>query len=314
MKYLSKLMLFCILLTSFSAVTQAQAPKKLDAAEIKQALNKLEVLGSVLYLAAHPDDENTRLIAYMANEKNMRTAYLAMTRGDGGQNLIGTEIREYLGIIRTQELLAARRKDGGEQFFTRANDFGFSKDPNETLNVWDKDDALADVVWNIRRFRPDIIITRFDTTLVPSGSMHGHHTASARLAMQAFDMANDPTKYPEQLKYVEPWQPKTLYWNGYNFGGRNDGEEFDGTAGYYTVDLGAYNPLLGLSYDEISSLGRSEHKSQGFGSTGRRGESKEVLMYWKGEKPKSDMFEAINTSWSRVEGGARSWRFTGQGE
>ncbi len=297
-------MLFCILLTAFSTVTKAQAPKKLDAAEIKQALNKLEVLGSVLYLAAHPDDENTRLIAYMANEKNMRTAYLAMTRGDGGQNLIGTEIREYLGIIRTQELLAARRRDGGEQFFTRANDFGFSKDPNETLNVWDKDDALADVVWNIRRFRPDIIITRFDTTLVPSGSMHGHHTASARLAMQAFDLANDPTKYPEQLKYVEPWQPKTLYWNGYNFGGRNDGEEFDGTPGYITVDFGAYNPLLGLSYDEISSLGRSEHKSQGFGSTGRRGESKEVLMYWKGEKPKSDLFEGIDSSWSRVKGGA----------
>ncbi|WP_323756108.1 PIG-L family deacetylase [Roseivirga sp.] len=304
MTYLSKLMLFCILLTAFSTVTKAQAPKKLDAAEIKQALNKLEVLGSVLYLAAHPDDENTRLIAYMANEKNMRTAYLAMTRGDGGQNLIGTEIREYLGIIRTQELLAARRRDGGEQFFTRANDFGFSKDPNETLNVWDKDDALADVVWNIRRFRPDIIITRFDTTLVPSGSMHGHHTASARLAMQAFDLANDPTKYPEQLKYVEPWQPKTLYWNGYNFGGRNDGEEFDGTPGYITVDFGAYNPLLGLSYDEISSLGRSEHKSQGFGSTGRRGESKEVLMYWKGEKPKSDLFEGIDSSWSRVKGGA----------
>ena len=296
-------MLSCMLLTVFSAVTQAQAPKKLDAAEIKQALNKLEVLGSVLYLAAHPDDENTRLIAYMANEKNMRTAYLAMTRGDGGQNLIGTEIREYLGIIRTQELLAARRKDGGEQFFTRANDFGFSKDPNETLNVWNKDDALADVVWNIRRFRPDIIITRFDTTSVASGSMHGHHTASARLAMQAFNLANDPTQYPKQLKYVQPWQPKTLYWNGYNFGGRNDGEEFEGTLGYYTVDLGVYNPLLGLSYDEISSLGRSEHKSQGFGSTGRRGESKEVLMYWKGEKPKSDIFEDINSTWSRVEGG-----------
>tara|TARA_R110001592_G_scaffold59171_2_gene179503 strand:- start:389 stop:2929 length:2541 start_codon:yes stop_codon:yes gene_type:complete len=304
MKHFSKLMLFSILLTVFSTVTKAQAPKKLDAAEIKQALNKLEVLGSVLYLAAHPDDENTRLIAYMANEKNMRTAYLAMTRGDGGQNLIGTEIREYLGIIRTQELLAARRRDGGEQFFTRANDFGFSKDPNETLNVWDKDDALADVVWNIRRFRPDIIITRFDTTLVPSGSMHGHHTASARLAMQAFDLANDPTKYPEQLKYVQPWQPKTLYWNGYNFGGRNDGEEFDGTPGYITVDFGAYNPLLGLSYDEISSLGRSEHKSQGFGSTGRRGESKEVVMYWKGEKPKTDIFENINSTWSRVKGGA----------
>uniref|UniRef100_UPI004048CCA9 PIG-L family deacetylase n=1 Tax=Roseivirga sp. TaxID=1964215 RepID=UPI004048CCA9 len=294
--------IFSLILAFSGTQIQAQAPKKLDAAEIKQALNKLNVLGTVMYLAAHPDDENTRLIAYMANEKNLRTSYLAMTRGDGGQNLIGTEIREYLGIIRTQELLAARGTDGGEQFFTRANDFGYSKDPFETLNVWDKDDVLADVVWNIRRFRPDVIITRFDTALVPGGNMHGHHTASARLAMEAFDIANDPAVFPEQLKHVQPWQPKGLYWNTYNFGGQFTSDH-DQEAGYLSIDLGAYNPLLGLSYDEISALSRSNHKSQGFGSTGRRGESKEYLMLWKGASTSQEAFEDIDLTWNRIKGG-----------
>jgi LmbE family N-acetylglucosaminyl deacetylase len=289
-------------LTFFTISLAAQAPKKLNAAEIKQALNKLEVLGSVMYWAAHPDDENTRMIAYMANERNMRTAYLSMTRGDGGQNLIGTEIREYLGIIRTQELLAARRTDGGEQFFTRANDFGFSKNPDETFDIWDEDAVLADAVYNIRRFKPDIIITRFDTARVPGGRMHGHHTAASILAMKAYDIAADPDAYPEQLKTVDVWQPKGLYWNTYNFRGVND-NEFAGESGYYEVPVGDYNPLLGKSYDEISALSRSQHKSQGFGSTGRRGGLNEYLFYWKGEKPNSDVLETINTSWSRVDGG-----------
>ncbi len=294
-----------LIITLFTFSTQAQAPKKLNAAEIKQALNKLEVLGSVLYMAAHPDDENTRMIAFMANELKMRTGYLAMTRGDGGQNLVGTEIREYLGIIRTQELLAARRRDGGEQFFSRTNDFGFSKNPDETFTIWDKDDALADVVWNIRRFRPDVIITRFDTTRVPGGRMHGHHTASALLAQEAFDIANDPNVYPEQLKYVKPWQPKGLYWNTYNFGRANFRSDHEGEPGFYTFDLGTYNPLLGKSYDEISAISRSQHKSQGFGSTGRRGSYKEFLMHWKGEAPKGDIFANIDNSWNRIKGGKK---------
>ena len=285
--------------------TFSQAPKKLNAAEIKQALNKLEVLGSVLYIAAHPDDENTRMIAYMANERKMRTGYLAMTRGDGGQNLVGTEIREYLGIIRTQELLAARRRDGGEQFFSRANDFGFSKDPDETFTIWDRDDALADMVWNIRRFKPDIMITRFDTTRVPGGRMHGHHTASALLAMEAFDIANDPKAFPEQLDYVDTWQPKGLYWNTYNFGRANFQSDHEGEPGFYTFDLGKYNPLLGKSYDEISAISRSQHKSQGFGSTGRRGSIKEFLMHWKGEAPEGDVFANVDQTWNRVSGGQR---------
>jgi len=292
-----------VLLALFVALPlTAQAPKKLNAAEIKQALNKLEVLGAVMYWAAHPDDENTRMIAYMANERNMRTAYLAMTRGDGGQNLIGTEIREYLGIIRTQELLAARRTDGGEQFFTRANDFGYSKNPDETFDIWEREEVLADAVYNIRRFKPDVIITRFDTTRSASGGMHGHHTASAILAQRAFDLAADPSAFPEQLETVDLWQPKGLYWNTYNFRGTNT-DEHDGESGYFPIQLGSYNPLLGKSYDEISALSRSQHKSQGFGSTGRRGELKEYLVYWKGEMPKKDVFGNVNTTWGRVEGG-----------
>ena len=283
----------------------AQAPKKLNAAEIKQALNKLEVLGSVLYLAAHPDDENTRFIAYLANELKMRTGYLSMTRGDGGQNLVGTEIREYLGIIRTRELLAARRIDGGEQFFARTNDFGFSKNPDETFTIWNRDQALADVVWNIRRFRPDVIITRFDTTRVPGGRMHGHHTASSLLAQEAFDLANDPNAYPEQLEYVKPWQPKGLYWNTYNFGRAGFRSNHEGDSGFFAFDVGKYNPLLGKSYDEISAISRSQHKSQGFGSTGRRGSIKEFLMHWKGPLPEGDIFANVDLTWGRVKGGRK---------
>ncbi|OEK00969.1 LmbE family protein [Roseivirga sp. 4D4] len=301
MKLQFKILLLISLFT-FGNFASAQAPKKLNAAEIKQALNKLEVLGSVLYVAAHPDDENTRLIGYMSLERKLRTGYLAMTRGDGGQNLIGTEIREYLGIIRTQELLAARRKDGSEQFFTRTNDFGFSKDPDETFNTWDRDDALADVVWNVRKFRPDVMIARFDTTRGRPG-MHGHHTASALLAMEAFEIANDPTKYPEQLKYVKPWQPKGLYWNTYNFG--RGGANHEGQDGYYTVDLGEYNALLGKSYGEIAALSSSEHKSQGFGRMGSRGQNKEFLMSWKGALPKGDVFADIDQTWNRVKGGEK---------
>ena len=228
-----------------------------------------------------------------------------MTRGDGGQNLVGTEIREYLGIIRTQELLAARRGDGGEQFFARTNDFGFSKSPDETFTIWNRDQALADVVWNIRRFRPDVIITRFDTTRVPGGRMHGHHTASSLLAQEAFDLANDPNAYPEQLQYAAPWQPKGLYWNTYNFGRAGFRSNHEKESGFFAFNVGKYNPLLGKSYDEISAISRSQHKSQGFGSTGRRGPIKEFLMHWKGELPEGDIFADIDVTWGRVKGGRK---------
>ncbi len=284
---------FCYL----SLCSQAQSPHQDDAAEIQLAMNKLKVLGSALYLAAHPDDENTRLIAYLANGTLAKTAYLSLTRGDGGQNLIGPEIREGLGVIRTQELLAARRKDGGTQFFTRANDFGYSKSPEEAFNIWDKEQVLADVVWVIRKFRPDVIITRFPGD---GRGGHGHHTASALLAAEAFDIAGDPTKFPEQLKYLSPWQPKRLLTNTGRWWNPDMTADMKGVI---TVDVGAYNPLLGKSYTEIAAESRSQHKSQGFGSTGRRGSQEEFLEHVKGEEAKKELFEGIDITWGRLRGG-----------
>lgn len=293
----------CISILFFN-VMLGQQPNKPNAAEIHQAIKKLNFLGSVLYLAAHPDDENTRLISYMSNQVKARTAYLSLTRGDGGQNLVGPEIRELLGVIRTQELLAARRTDGGEQLFTRANDFGYSKHPDETLSIWNKKEVLSDVVWAIRKFKPDVIINRFDHKT--PGKTHGHHTASAMLSVEAFDLAGDKTVYPDQLKYTEAWQPKRIFHNTswWFYGSKENFEKADKSS-LLVFDTGIYYPSLGLSNSEIASLSRSQHKSQGFGSTGTRGQQNEYLQLIKGDLPKdkTTVFEGINTSWSRVKGG-----------
>lgn len=272
----------------------AQESQNFKPGEIRQKLEKLNVLGTVLYVAAHPDDENTRLIAYYANDELMRTAYLSATRGDGGQNLIGPEIREELGLIRTQELLAARRTDGGQQFFSRANDFGYSKNPEETFNIWDREKVLADFVWAFRKFRPDIIITRFSDT----GRSHGHHTASAILAREAFKLSGDENAYPEQLSYVDTWQPSKIFWNTGWWWFRNSEQD---TTSLIKLNVGGYNPMLGESYTEIAARSRSMHKSQGFGSSGTRGDQIEYLQQWGGSEGK-DVFDGINTSWERVEG------------
>ncbi len=280
----------------FVATTFAQAPRSYTSSEILLQLKKLNTVGSVLYVAAHPDDENTRLIAYLANEKCLRTGYLSLTRGDGGQNLIGPEQGVELGVIRTQELLAARRIDGGEQFFTRAYDFGFSKSPEETLQKWNKDSILSDMVWVIRNFRPDIIITRFATD--GSGG-HGHHTTSAILAEEAFDAAGDPTRFSEQLQYVEVWKPRRLFWN---VSTRFQNPNAD-MSPYIKLNVGGYNPLLGKSYGEIAAESRSMHKSQGFGSAKQRGEYFEYFKPIKGDTAGlKDIFEGIDFSWKRVKG------------
>lgn len=288
-----------LLLTSQFLIGEAaaQAPKTWSSSEILLGLKKLNVLGSALYVAAHPDDENTRLIAYLANGRLVETGYLSCTRGDGGQNLIGPELREGLGVIRTQELLAARRIDGGRQFFTRANDFGFSKTPEETFTIWDKEQVLSDMVWVIRQRRPDVMITRFP----PDGRAgHGHHTASAMLAIEAFSAAADPKRFPEQLQYVQPWQAKRLLWNTGSFFVKA-GEDM---SQYLKLDAGAYNPLLGQSYGEIAARSRSQHRSQGFGSSAQRGEALEYFQPLKGDKATTDLFEGVDLTWNRVPGGA----------
>jgi LmbE family N-acetylglucosaminyl deacetylase len=287
------LLLISLLYLGGSVYSQTAPPS--DVVSIEQNLKRIGVLGSVLYVAAHPDDENTRLLAYLAQEKHYRTGYLSLTRGDGGQNLIGTEQGELLGLIRTQELLAARHTDGAEQFFTRANDFGFSKGPQETLRIWDKEKVLSDVVWVIRKFRPDVIICRFPTT---GEGGHGHHTSSAILAQEAFNAAADPTRFPEQLKYVQVWQAKRLLWNTFNFGATNT------TApDQFKIDVGVYNPIIGKSYGEIAAESRSNHKTQGFGSAKQRGEAFEYFKTILGDAPKTDLMDGVNTTWSRVDGG-----------
>src|SRR5437016_12454035 len=271
-------------------------PEAMSGGEIQLGLQKLNVLGRVLYLAAHPDDENTNLMALWANGSLYETAYLSVTRGDGGQNLIGPELRERLGIIRTEELLAARRLDHAQQFFSRAVDFGFSKTAEETLRIWDHDKILSDVVWVIRRFRPDVVVTRFS----PEDQLtHGHHTASAILAQEAFAAASDPNRFPAPLAFVKPWRPTRLIWNTSPFFFKNRNLPFDPT-GLTVLEAGGYNPLLGKAYTEIAAASLSMHKSHGVGSPPRRGARKEYFKLLRGQPMTSSIFEGVDTSWSRV--------------
>lgn len=296
----------------FAAVAPVLAQRTLSGEiEIRQALEKLNTLGSVMMIAAHPDDENTALLAYLARGRHVRTAYLALTRGEGGQNLIGSEQGDQMGIIRTQELIAARKIDGAEQYFTRAIDFGFSKIADETLTQWSREQVLADVVWNIRRFRPDVIVLRFTGT--PRDG-HGHHQASAILGKEAFTLAADPTKFPEQLAFVQPWQAKRLMQNvngGPGGGGPGGGGGRGGAAPAspaeqgVDIDLGAYSPELGFSYGQIAGMSRSQHRSQGMGSAERPGAQRNTLLTLAGDKATKDLFEGIDVSWGRVANGAR---------
>jgi LmbE family N-acetylglucosaminyl deacetylase len=271
-------------------------PQQMNGGEIQLALQKLNVLGRVLYVAAHPDDENTNLMAFWANGSLYDSAYLSITRGDGGQNLLGPELGERLGVIRTEELLDARRIDHAQQFFTRATDFGFSKTAEETMRFWDHDKILADVVWVVRNFRPDVMVTRFS----PEDQLtHGHHTASAILAHEAFSAASDPNRFPEQLAFVKPWHPTRLVWNTSPFFFSNRNLPFDPT-GLTVLEAGGYNPLLGKAYTEIAAASLSMHKSQGVGSPPRRGVRKEYFKPLEGEPMTNSVFEGIDTSWSRI--------------
>ncbi len=291
-----------VLLLAFGCCIQigsllAQPPASYPSAEIFLRLKKLNVLGSVLYIAAHPDDENSRLIAYFAKERLYRTGYLSMTRGDGGQNLIGDEQGVELGLIRTQEMLAARRIDGAEQFFSRAFDFGFSKSTEEALKTWDKEKVLGDVVWVIRRFQPDVIITRFPED---ARAGHGHHSASAVLAHEAFEAAADPSRYPEQFAHgVTVWKARRILWNTFNFGSTNTTSEDQ-----MKIDVGVYSPILGKSYGEIAAESRTQHKSQGAALTPARGPSMEYFSTVAGEDAHSDPMNGVTANWNRVEGGA----------
>jgi LmbE family N-acetylglucosaminyl deacetylase len=282
------------------AATAAPAP---DApAEILQQMHRFREMGSVLYLAAHPDDENTELITYLSRGRGYRTAYLSITRGDGGQNELGRDFDSSLGVLRTQELLAARRLDGGRQFFTRAVDFGYSKSPEETLLFWNHDAVLADVVRVIRQFRPDVIVTRFP---VPPGSGgHGHHTASAMLAVEAFKIAGDPRAFPEQMaEGLAPWQPRRILWNSFNFGNR----PLPLTGPSFQLDIAGVDPVSGESFGAIAARSRAMHKTQGLGGfTSRVGGGPNVqnFLLLAGEPAAKDLLDGIDGTWNRIPGGA----------
>jgi LmbE family N-acetylglucosaminyl deacetylase len=297
-RFAATILLFGTILTLLSA-----QPKKLNSAEIYESIKKLNVLGSVLYVAAHPDDENTNLISFLSNERHLDARYLSLTRGDGGQNLIGSEQAELLGAIRTQELLRARGVDGGKQAFSRANDFGFSKNPTETLQKWDKQKVLSDIVWAIRKYRPDIVINRFSTSTERPN--HGHHTASAILAIEAYELAGDSTAFPEQLKFVKTWKPQRHLMNvsWWFYGGKDKFESVDKSK-WVKMDIGTYYPFKGKSNTEIAAESRSQHRCQGMGTMPERGEYFEYFETLKGTVPERDIIESVNTSWSRVDGGA----------
>jgi len=293
---MKRLLFVSIITVFFISSLKAQTPLASTSPEIYLQLKKLNVLASVLYIAAHPDDENNSLLPWLAKEKLYRTAYLSLTRGDGGQNLIGSEQGVELGMIRTQELLAARRIDGSEQYFSRAFEFGFCKNPQEALRIWGKEKILSDVVWIIRQYQPDIIITRFPGD---ERAGHGHHSASSILANEAFTAAADATKFPEQFNDgVKPWQAKRILWNTYNFGLANTTSNDQ-----FKIDVGGYNPLLGKSYGEIGGEARSMHKSQGEGRPRRRGDIIEYFKTTGGKAPVTNLMDDIDISWKRIEGG-----------
>ncbi len=302
---------FTLLVVAISLVQlPAQQRPFTGTPEVEHALRKLNELGTFLMIAAHPDDERTAVLAYFARGRHMRTAYLSLTRGEGGQNLIGSEQGPQLGLIRTQELLAARQIDGAEQFFTRAIDFGFTRTASETMQKWGHDRILSDVVWVVRRYRPDVIDCGFSGT--PRDG-HGQHQASGILCHEVFDAAADPKRFPEQLRWVKPWQAKRLVESsGFSGFGVNftppPGSVPPGRAGAPpdagSAETGAYNPILGYSYDELAVLSRSMHHSQGTGAMRRPGAGRSEFALLKGAPSHKDLFEGVDTSWNRLPGGA----------
>lgn len=279
-----------VFILGFFTVFSAQQVRPSKSSEIYRDLKTLKNLPKVLYLAAHPDDENTGLLSWLINDQNVETGYLSLTRGDGGQNLLGTEQGAALGLIRTHELLEARKLDGAQQFFTRAIDFGFSKNTTDTFKQWDEDSIIADVVWVIRKFRPDVIICRFPPT---AAAGHGQHAASAVVAEKAFKLAGNKNAFSNQLKYVNVWQPKRILWNTFRFGGVNTTAE-----NQLKVTVGQYDAQLGMGYGELAGLSRSLHKSQGAGTQSVAGIKTEYFSHVSGGPAKETLFDGIVKTWT----------------
>lgn len=298
----NKALLLLVLLFASKGIF-AQKPQTPTPSEIYFKMEQLNVLASALYIAAHPDDENTRLITYLTHHEKAYTNYLSLTRGNGGQNLISNELGTDLGVIRTNELWNARSIDGGRQFFSTANDFGFSKHPKEAFEKWDKDLLLKQVVYMIRKEQPDVIINRFDHRT--EGTTHGHHTASAQLSKLAFGLANSASYKALETESAAPWQPKRLFFNvsWFFFGSKKAFDAADKSK-YVPLNIGTFYTQLGKNNQEIASLSRSQHQSQGFGDISSRGEEIDYVELVDGTPINtSNLFEGIDTSWSRISGG-----------
>lgn len=294
-------LLLCFLIAFQNSI--AQKPQTPTPSEIYFKMEQLNVLASALYIAAHPDDENTRLITYLTHHEKAYTNYLSLTRGNGGQNLISNELGTDLGVIRTNELWNARKIDGGKQFFSTANDFGFSKHPKEAFEKWDKELLLQQMVYLIRKEQPDIIVNRFDHRT--EGNTHGHHTASAQLSKLAFTLASDQNYKNLSKEDTKTWQPKRLFFNvsWFFFGSKQAFDKADKSK-YIPLNIGVFYNQLGKNNQEIASLSRSQHQSQGFGDISSRGEEIDYVELVDGSKvTSSNLFEGIDTSWNRIEGG-----------
>jgi LmbE family N-acetylglucosaminyl deacetylase len=307
-KYVAGVALMAVLASVGSAAEKSAAPQTANlVSPILHDLRSFTTVGTVLHIGAHPDDENTQLITYFARGRGYRTAYLSLTRGDGGQNEIGPEFDEKLGVARTQELLSARELDGGKQFFTRAIDFGYSKSPEETLTFWDRQQVLGDVVRVIRKFRPDVIVTRFP--IPPGSGGHGHHTASAILAVEAFKLAGDPKAYPEQLTQgLTVWQPKRVVWNGFS-GGRGGSSALTGPT--LQLEIGGYDPVTGETFSAIANRSRARHITQGFGALASRAAQASVqasFVHLGGDQAREDLMDGVDVTWSRYPGGVEIGR------
>ena len=293
-KHLTFIIVICTLFIPVFAM--GQNPQQQNNLAIEQSFKQLQTGISVLYIAAHPDDENTQLLSYLSQVKHFRTGYLSLTRGDGGQNLIGAEQGIALGILRTHELLEARKIDGAEQFFSSAYDFGYSKSAEETFRQWDKNKLLADVVYVIRKFKPDVIVTRFDKD--GSGG-HGQHTASAILAYEAFTLAADSTQFPEQLSQVKIHQCKSIYNNSI----ANWLPSKTNLNALFSLEIGNYIPELGMNTGEIAAASRSKHLCQGFGTEKIRGEHTEYFKAIDGDTGtfKTNPFTAIDPLFNKID-------------
>jgi LmbE family N-acetylglucosaminyl deacetylase len=286
---MKKILLLCLLPFAGLSV-KAQQVRPLSSSQIYQKLQELNVLGTVMYVAAHPDDENTRLLSYLVHHDHVQTIYLSLTRGDGGQNILGDEQGSTLGLIRTHELMEARQIDGAQQLFTHVIDFGYTKSPEETFKFWDRNNLDKDVKAAVEHYKPDVIICRFPTT---GEGGHGQHTVSAIIAGDVYKQLEESKAQKPNDKNI--WLPTRLLFNSFRFGDVNTTSDDQ-----FKLPINQYDPILGEGYGEMAGRSRSVHKSQGAGTPQTVGTSDDYFRLLGGKPIKTSLYDDIDLSWNRV--------------